>query len=152
MIFNSYILDFWLKKVAFRLVRKKSRKNALSSSKNFQGSNVICLQNQKLIMNFCSSPNDIIINELEVGDSYFSLHSSRFLIIFTSALKYFRHLSFNLEMMIFFTCVWISGVIIHFLLSSIHIRWKYWIRKNFRLPVFDGFTCFEMSWTRFDYF
>ena len=31
-----------------------------------------------------------------------------------------------------------------FLLSSIYIR-KYWIRENFRLPVFDGFTCFEMS-------
>ena len=27
----------------------------------------------------------------------------------------------------------------------IHIRRKYWIRENFRLPVFDGFTCFEMS-------
>ena len=36
----------------------------------------------------------------------------------------------------------------HFLLSSICIRRKYWIRENFRLPVFDGFTCFEMSWTR----
>ena len=36
--------------------------------------------------------------------------------------------------------------------SSIYIRRKYWIRKNFRLPVFDGFTCFEMSWTRFDHF
>ena len=32
-----------------------------------------------------------------------------------------------------------------FLLSSIDIRRKYWIRENFRLPVFDGFTCFEMS-------
>ena len=32
-----------------------------------------------------------------------------------------------------------------FLLSSIYIRRKYWIRENFRLPVFDGFTCFEMS-------
>ena len=39
-----------------------------------------------------------------------------------------------------------------FLLSSIYIRRKYWIRENFRLPVFDGFTCFEMSWTRFDHF
>ena len=33
----------------------------------------------------------------------------------------------------------------NFLLSSIYIRRKYWIRENFRLPVFDGFTCFEMS-------
>ena len=32
-----------------------------------------------------------------------------------------------------------------FLLSSIYIRRKYWICENFRLPVFDGFTCFEMS-------
>ena len=32
-----------------------------------------------------------------------------------------------------------------FLLSSTYIRRKYWIRENFRLPVFDGFTCFEMS-------
>ena len=32
-----------------------------------------------------------------------------------------------------------------FLLSSIYIRRKYWIRENFRLPVFDEFTCFEMS-------
>ena len=38
------------------------------------------------------------------------------------------------------------------LLSSIYIRRKHWIRENFRLPVFDGFTCFEMSWTRFDHF
>ena len=41
---------------------------------------------------------------------------------------------------------------LNFLLSSIYIRRKYWIRKNFRLPVFDGFTCFEMSRTRFDHF
>ena len=39
-----------------------------------------------------------------------------------------------------------------FLLSSIYIRKKCWIRENFRLPVFDRFTCFEMSWTRFDHF
>ena len=39
-----------------------------------------------------------------------------------------------------------------FLLSSIYIRRKYWIRENFRLPVFDGFTCFEISWARFDHF
>ena len=31
-------------------------------------------------------------------------------------------------------------------------RRKYWFRANFRFPVFDGFTCFGMSWTRFDYF
>ena len=36
-------------------------------------------------------------------------------------------------------------IIVSFLLSSIYIRRKYWIRENFRLPVFDGFTCFEMS-------
>ena len=42
--------------------------------------------------------------------------------------------------------------VFHVLLSSIYIRRKYWIRENFRLPVFDGFTCFEMSWTRFDHF
>ena len=35
--------------------------------------------------------------------------------------------------------------IISFLLSSIYLRGKYLIRENFRLPVFDGFTCFEMS-------
>ena len=34
-------------------------------------------------------------------------------------------------------------------LSSIYIRRKYWIRENFWLPIFDWFTCFEMSWTRF---
>ena len=34
------------------------------------------------------------------------------------------------------------------LLSSIYIRRKYWIRKNFRHSVFDGFTCFGMSRTR----
>ena len=39
-----------------------------------------------------------------------------------------------------------------FLLSSMYIRRKYWIRENFRLPVFDGFTCFEMSRTQFDNF
>ena len=39
-----------------------------------------------------------------------------------------------------------------FLLSSIYIRKKYWIRENFLLPVFDGFTCFEVSWTRFDHY
>ena len=31
-------------------------------------------------------------------------------------------------------------------------RRKNWFRTNFRFPVFDGFTLFEMSWTRFDYF
>ena len=38
------------------------------------------------------------------------------------------------------------------ILSSKCIRRKYWIRENFRLSVFDGFICFEMSWTRFDHF
>ena len=32
-----------------------------------------------------------------------------------------------------------------FLFSSICIKRKYWIRENFRHPVFGGFTCFEMS-------
>ena len=32
-----------------------------------------------------------------------------------------------------------------FLLSSIYIRRKHYIRGNFPHPVFDGFTCFEMS-------
>ena len=31
-------------------------------------------------------------------------------------------------------------------------RRKYWFRANFRLPFFDRFTRFGMSWTRFDYF
>ena len=31
-------------------------------------------------------------------------------------------------------------------------RRKYWFGGNFRLPVFDRFTRFRMSWTRFDYF
>ena len=31
-------------------------------------------------------------------------------------------------------------------------RRKYWFRANFRFPVFDGFTRFRMSWSRFDYF
>ena len=39
-----------------------------------------------------------------------------------------------------------------FLLYSIYIRRKFWIRENFLYPVFDGFTCFEVSWTRFDHF
>ena len=26
------------------------------------------------------------------------------------------------------------------------------LRKNFRFPEFDRFTCFEIYWTRFDYF
>ena len=39
-----------------------------------------------------------------------------------------------------------------FLLTSMYVRKNYWIRVNYRLPVFDGFTCFEVSWTRFDHF
>ena len=31
-------------------------------------------------------------------------------------------------------------------------RRKYWFRKNIWLLVFDGFTRFGMSWTRFHYF
>ena len=39
------------------------------------------------------------------------------------------------------------------LLSSIfYIRKKYMNCEKFRLPVFSGFPCFEMSWTRFHYF
>ena len=44
----------------------------------------------------------------------------------------------------------------HSLVSFItffYVSWrKYWFRANFRFPVFDGFTRFGMSWTRFDYF
>ena len=36
--------------------------------------------------------------------------------------------------------------------SSTYIRKKYWIHENFRHPVFDGFTAFEMFWTLFDRF
>ena len=32
-----------------------------------------------------------------------------------------------------------------FSLYSICIGRKYWIREKFRLPIFNGFTCFEMS-------
>ena len=39
-----------------------------------------------------------------------------------------------------------------FLLSSTYRKRKYWIRENFRLPVFDGFIWFERFWTRFDHF
>ena len=39
-----------------------------------------------------------------------------------------------------------------FLLSAIYIIRKYLIRKNFPHRIFDGFTCFEMSWTWFDHF
>ena len=42
--------------------------------------------------------------------------------------------------------------IFSFSLSSIYIRRKYWIRENFRHPVFNRFTCFGRSWTRFDHF
>ena len=38
-----------------------------------------------------------------------------------------------------------------FLLSS-NIRRKYCISENFRHLFFDRFTCFQMSWTRFDRF
>ena len=45
-----------------------------------------------------------------------------------------------------YSCIRIEkGEKLSFLLSSMYIRRKYWIRENFRLPVFDGFTCFEMS-------
>ena len=39
-----------------------------------------------------------------------------------------------------------------FLLFYIYMRRKYWIRENFWHPVFDRFTCFEMSWTWFHYY
>ena len=35
---------------------------------------------------------------------------------------------------------------------SLYMRGKCWIRENFRHPVFDGLTCFEMSLTHFDHF
>ena len=35
--------------------------------------------------------------------------------------------------------------LLSFVLSSTYIRKKYWIPENFQLPVFNGFTCFEMS-------
>ena len=41
---------------------------------------------------------------------------------------------------------------ITFSLSSVCIRRKYWIRKNFQHPVFGGFIYFEMSRTQFDHF
>ena len=44
-----------------------------------------------------------------------------------------------------FLCIKDILFLLNFLLSSIYIRIKYWIRENFRLPVFNGFTCFEMS-------
>ena len=40
----------------------------------------------------------------------------------------------------------------HFLTFFYIDRRKYWFRANFRFPVFDRFTRFGMSWTRFDYF
>ena len=52
--------------------------------------------------------------------------------------KYKLHLAYFWKLLIF-TFFYIS-------------RRKYWFRANFRFPVFDGFTRFGMSWTRFDYF
>ena len=40
-------------------------------------------------------------------------------------------------------------VLIIFTFFNIHKNFfniQHWIRENFRHPVFDGFTCFEMSW------
>ena len=53
--------------------------------------------------------------------------------------KFFKG-EFDKSVSIFF--VMVSA---NFSLSSIYIRRKYWIRENFRFPVFDEFTCFEMS-------
>ena len=50
-------------------------------------------------------------------------------------------------------CICISIILFFYLvLSSICIRRKYWIRDYFRIPVFDGFTCFEMSLTQLNHF
>ena len=51
---------------------------------------------------------------------------------------------FQLNFICFY--LWILPIIeeFSFFLSSLCIRRKCWIRENFRLPVFDGFTCFEM--------
>ena len=43
---------------------------------------------------------------------------------------------------------WYSFIFTFFYIN----RRKYWFRANFRFSVFDGFTRFGMSWTRFDYF
>ena len=56
----------------------------------------------------------------------------KFTVEIVFSLLYFR-------MIDFFTFFWVN-------------RRKYWFRKNFRLPFFDGFACFGMSWTQFDYF
>ena len=60
-------------------------------------------------------------------------------------LIYFHRIPKN-KLKVFFFCLFL------FLLSSMYIKRKYWIRKNFRHPVFDEFTCSEMRWTRFDHF
>ena len=50
----------------------------------------------------------------------------------------------------FYVTVCMLWINIH--VPSICKRKKYWIPENFRFPVFNVFTCFEMSWTRFDHF
>ena len=55
---------------------------------------------------------------------------------------FFRSVSFPSK---YFLFCFLKNEAIIFLLSAIYIRRKYWIRENFRFPVFDGFTCFETS-------
>ena len=47
----------------------------------------------------------------------------------------------------------ISFIPFYFFFTFFYInRRKYWFCANFWFPVFDGFACFVISWTRFDYF
>ena len=60
----------------------------------------------------------------------------------SNKIKKYRNFSFSV-------CSLISINIFTFFYIN---RKKYWLHENFRLPVFDRFTRFRMSWTRFDYF
>ena len=94
-----------------------------------------CTQMLRMYIDVC-----IYILESSYDDQTNSLH--------TGAHKIFENIAFNgwnyfLEHFNVFKTALNKMKCRYFLISSIYIWRKFWIRDNFRHPVFDGFTCFE---------
>ena len=66
------------------------------------------------------------------------------------AKNYFRHCNnnctFRIKVLLFYNTFFFFTTF--FCIN----RRKYWFQENFRHLVFDRFTCFGMSWTRFEFF
>ena len=84
------------------------------------------------------------------------LHTYASLMHYPYCIIYLKLIMLTIRIFVVYTLIaltlWFYSFFSHIFTFFYINRWKYWFHANFRFLVFDGCTCFGISWTRFHYF